>query len=53
MLKCRSFIPLLAACLIALSSCDNRDKVSEADSQQLYIGEDIAIADTQYGRAAT
>ena len=50
MLKCRSFIPLLAACLIALSSCDNRDKVSEADSQQLYIGEDIAIADTQYGR---
>ena len=50
MLKCRSFIPLLAACLIALSSCDNRDKVSEADSQQLYIGEDIAIAATQYGR---
>ena len=42
------FLPILALGLI-LSSCAG-NKCPDCDEQQLFIGEDIAIADTEYGK---
>ena len=36
--------------LLLLADCSGNKEVNKADGQQLFIGEDIAVANTQYGK---
>ena len=36
--------------LLLLAGCSGNKEVNKADGQQLFIGEDIAVANTQYGK---
>ena len=54
-MKKLSFLTLCAsALLMGLSACtgnqNNNAATNEADEQQVFIGDDIAIAQTQYGK---
>jgi para-nitrobenzyl esterase len=52
-MKKLSFLVLCASALIGFTACTGNQKnaaTSVEDEQQVFIGDDIAIAETQYGK---